>query len=78
MERHELEIVIDQQGRVTVEVKGAKGPACLEYVDLFEKNVGRVKSKKLTPEYYETPRKAGLVDTERTRARRGPGQGPSQ
>jgi len=78
VERHELEIVIDQQGRVTVEVKGAKGPACLEYVELFEKNVGQVKSKTLTPEYYEPPRKAGLADTERTRARRGPGQDPSQ
>ncbi len=78
MERHELEIVIDQQGRVTVEVKGAKGPACLEYVELFEKNVGRVRSKTRTSEYYEAPRQASLVDAERTRTRQGPGQDPSQ
>ena len=72
-ERHALEVVIAAHGRVTVEVKGAKGEACLEYVDLFEKAVGRVKSKKLTSEYYEPGRKAGIVDAERTRTRRGGG-----
>jgi hypothetical protein len=71
-ERHELEIVIDKQGRVTVEVKGAKGPACLEYEELFAKNVGRVKRKQLTQEYYEPPSQARIVESERTRARRGP------
>jgi len=72
-ERHELEVIIDVQGRVTVEVKGAKGPACLEYVDLFEKNVGRVKQKTLTREYYEPGRKARIADSERTRTRRRTG-----
>jgi len=71
-ERHELEIVIDKQGRVTVEVKGAKGPACLEYEELFAKNVGRVRRKHLTPEYYEPPSSARISEGERTRTRRGP------
>lgn len=70
-ERHELEIVIDQQGRVTVEVKGAKGHACLEYIELFEQTVGTVKNKRLTPEYYEPPSPAKITDTEKTRTRLG-------
>jgi len=73
-ERHELEVVIDAKGRVTVEVKGAKGPACLEYVEFFEKNVGQVRQKKLTPEYYEPGRSARLVDSESLRARRRTGR----
>ena len=71
-ERHELEIIIDKQGRVTVEVKGAKGPACLEYEELFAKNVGRVRRKHLTPEYYEPPSSTRISEGERTRTRRGP------
>jgi len=69
-ERHELEIVIDAKGRVTVEVKGAKGSACLEYVDFFEKNVGRVRQKRLTPEYYEPGRSSRLADSDTVRGRR--------
>ena len=72
-ERHELEITIDPQGRVTVEVKGAKGHACLAYEELFEKHVGRVKRKTVTPEYYEPGREVGIVDTEKTRTRKSGG-----
>ncbi|MBN1459510.1 MAG: DUF2997 domain-containing protein [Armatimonadetes bacterium] len=73
-ERHELEIMIDTKGRVTIETRGAKGPACLEYVDLFEKNVGRVRRKKLTSEYYEPGPSSRITDAEnlRTRRRTGP------
>ena len=69
-ERHELEIVVDKQGHITVEVKGAKGHACLEYVEVFEKNIGRVKRKTLTSEYYEPGREVGIADTEKTRTRK--------
>jgi hypothetical protein len=72
-ERHELEITIDQQGRVTVEVKGAKGQACLGYEELFEKHVGRVKRKSLTPEYYQPGPEVGIVPTEKTRTRESKG-----
>jgi hypothetical protein len=73
-ERHELEIVIDARGHVTIEVKGAKGPTCLEYVDLFAKNVGRVKQKRLTSEYYEPGPSSRIVgsDAVRTRRKTGP------
>jgi hypothetical protein len=70
-EKHELLITIDKQGRVTVEVKGAKGKACLNYVDLFEEKIGRVKNKRLTSEYYEPPTSARITGTEKTRTRTG-------
>jgi Protein of unknown function (DUF2997) len=69
-ERHELEVIVTPSGEVRVEVKGAKGKACLEYVELFQERVGRVKQKRLTSEYYEPERKSGIVDSERTRTRR--------
>lgn len=69
-ERHEMEIVIDQQGRITVEVKGAKGRACLDYEKMFERNVGRVKRKTLTSEFYEPGREASIADAEKTRTHR--------
>jgi len=69
-EKHELEIVIDPQGNVTVEVKGAKGAACLNYVEVFEETLGRVKRKTLTREYYHPPSSVGIVDTEKTRTRK--------
>jgi len=72
-ERHELEITIDPQGRITVEVTGAKGKTCLSYVELFEKQIGRVRRKTVKPEYYEPPTGVGIVDTEKTRTRRGGG-----
>ena len=68
-EKHELEIVIDKQGRIKVEVKGAKGPACLNYVELFEKAIGRVRNKRLTSEYYEPPSSAKIADSEKTRTK---------
>jgi hypothetical protein len=69
-ERHELEVIITPSGEVKVEVKGAKGKACMEYVQLFEERVGRVKQKRVTSEFYEPERKTGLVESERTRTRR--------
>ena len=41
-------------------VKGAKGPACLEYAKFLTKIVGKVKSEQLTSEYYEPPTKARI------------------
>jgi hypothetical protein len=66
-ERHELEVIIDKQGQVSVEVKGAKGHVCLDYVEIFEEAVGRVKNKRLTAEYYEPPTAARITDSEKAR-----------
>ena len=51
----ELEVVIDGDGKVRFEVKGAKGRACLEYVELFRRVLGgEVEDQKLTSEFYES------------------------
>ncbi len=52
MGRPEFDIVISKTGKVTVEVKGAKGPRCLEYADLIKEIVGQEESRRLTEEYY--------------------------
>lgn len=53
MGRPEFEIIIGKNGKVTVEVKGVKGPRCLEYADLIKEIVGHEEDRRLTPEYYE-------------------------
>lgn len=52
MERPEFDIVIGKNGQVTVEVKGVKGPRCLDYADLIREIVGHEEQRKLTVEYY--------------------------
>lgn len=49
----ELEILIAPDGSVKLDIKGVKGKACLETVELFKKIVGPESGKKLKPEYYE-------------------------
>jgi hypothetical protein len=55
MSHEEFEIEISADGKVTVRTKGIKGPACLEYADLFAEIIGREESRELTGEYYEQP-----------------------
>jgi len=69
-ERHELEIVITPSGEVQVEVKGLKGKACLEPIKLFEETIGRVKSRRLTAEYYSPGPTAHIADKEKVRGRK--------
>lgn len=49
----ELEISIAADGRLTLHIKGVKGKACEETVELFKRLVGPKASSKPTPEYYE-------------------------
>ena len=53
MAQHELEIEISVTGEVKVNVKGAKGKACLEYAEWMAQVVGQIKDQQLTSEYYE-------------------------
>lgn len=55
MEAHEFDIVIRPGGEVKIEVKGAKGPACMEYVKFFESILGEAREVEHTAEYYEPP-----------------------
>jgi hypothetical protein len=52
MNRPEFEIVISKTGKVTVEVKGVKGPQCLAYADIIKEIVGREEQRRLTADYY--------------------------
>jgi hypothetical protein len=50
----ELEIEISPSGQVTVKTKGIKGPACMDYADLFAQILGREEHRERTAEFYET------------------------
>jgi len=52
MNKPEFEIVISKTGKVTVEVKGVKGPRCLEYAEVIKEIVGREEERHLTADYY--------------------------
>ena len=60
MEHPEFDIVIGKGGTVTVEVKGVKGPRCLEYADLIREIVGHEEQRKLTVEYYAQDHKVRI------------------
>ena len=49
----ELEIEIGPDGKVMVEVKGRKGPSCLEFIEILGNALGAIKDTKYTAEYYE-------------------------
>lgn len=49
----ELIVEIDPSGKVHVEVKGAPGKKCLEWLKLVEAALGKVESQRATPEMYE-------------------------
>jgi hypothetical protein len=53
MADRELLIEISLEGKVTVRTMGIKGPACMEYADLFARVLGREEEREKTGEYYE-------------------------
>jgi hypothetical protein len=55
MEMQEMEIVIDNEGRITVKVNGVHGPGCLAMTKGIEEAVGIVEERNCTSEYYEQP-----------------------
>ena len=58
MELQEVQVYIDQDGRVRIEVRGLKGQGCLELTAELEKALGgEIESREMTPEALET---AGL------------------
>jgi hypothetical protein len=59
MEMQELEITIDQEGRVQVAVHGVHGDGCLAITKNLENAVGSVEERGYTGEYYEQPVTAG-------------------
>ena len=51
--QEELQIEISPSGEVRVEVKGAPGRRCLDYVELFRAWLGPVTEQHSTAELYE-------------------------
>ena len=53
MKQREFEVIISPEGSVEVQVRGYKGPACLEVAKWFEQVVGELHSQQLTSEFYD-------------------------
>ncbi|HET92339.1 MAG TPA: DUF2997 domain-containing protein [Chloroflexi bacterium] len=66
MQIEEIEVFIDENGRVQIEVHGVKGMACLDLTkDLEEALGGEVESREMTAEAYATVQEE--VDVEERR-----------
>jgi hypothetical protein len=52
---HEIELFISDDGELKVHIKGLKGPGCAKVLDSLAKEMGHLKDKELTSEYYEKP-----------------------
>lgn len=55
MEMQEMEIVIDNEGKIALKVSGARGEECLTMTRKIEEAAGIVEERKYTAEYYEQP-----------------------
>jgi len=55
MEIQEMEITIDNEGKVQVTVKGAHGPGCVALTKELENAVGDVQERTHLAEFYEQP-----------------------
>jgi hypothetical protein len=54
MEMQEIDVYIDKSGEVRVEVRGVKGPACLDITRQLEAALGgQIASREMTPEAQE-------------------------
>ena len=54
MDMQELEIIVDETGKVSVKVTGAKGDQCLELTRPLEEALGTVEQREYTADYYQT------------------------
>ncbi|MCK9631360.1 MAG: DUF2997 domain-containing protein [Methanoregula sp.] len=55
MEMQEMEITIDNEGRIQVKVNGAHGADCLALTKNIEDATGIVEERVYSPAYYEQP-----------------------
>jgi hypothetical protein len=51
----EIEVVVGEDGEVTLHVKGVKGKTCTDLTDEVEKALGRVTKRTATREAHEAP-----------------------
>ncbi|SIQ98320.1 Protein of unknown function [Alkalispirochaeta americana] len=52
-DRHELEIVIDKDGEVSIKVEGVNGSRCVQLTKDIEEELGIVVEREKTSEYYK-------------------------
>jgi hypothetical protein len=55
MEMQELEITINNEGKVEVKVRGLHGPECVKTTENIENALGEVQKRDFLSEYYESP-----------------------
>jgi hypothetical protein len=54
MELQEIDVIIDKDGQVRIEVRGVKGPSCLDLTKGLEAALGgQVEDRQMTPESQE-------------------------
>ena len=57
MEMQEVDVIIEKDGQVRIEVRGVKGPSCLDLTRGLEEALGgQVAERQMTPEAQEVPR----------------------
>jgi len=60
MDLQEIEVFIEKDGTVRVEVRGCKGPACLDLTRGLEQALGgEVLDRRMTAESQEAPQQTG-------------------
>jgi hypothetical protein len=63
MEMQELEITIDNEGRVQIGVIGGHGEDCVALTRSLEEAIGEVKDRSFLPEFYEKIRSVSRLVT---------------
>lgn len=53
-DKQEIELFISEDGELKVHIKGIKGSSCLKVLDSLANDLGTIKDKELTSEYYES------------------------
>ena len=54
----EIEVIVGEDGQVTLHVQGARGKTCTDLTDEVEKALGKVTKRTSTREAYEVPLEA--------------------
>ncbi len=71
MKLEEIDVTIDSDGRVHIEVHGAKGNECLDLTRPLEEALGgQVEERRMTPEAYEQEENQSQTSEEQRRARK--------
>ena len=60
-EKHEIKIVIDDNGNTSFEVRGVKGKKCLAITKDWEEALGIVLKQEKTAEFYQTETQIGTT-----------------